>query len=222
MTLAVDYFDNDINLVDDKVFTIEIENKKYFFRFINDLYNLSSNNYIEDLNLFDNNKEVINKKIHVFINFLDFDFNSRKYSNDLIKYISKNLEDEERNDLLKLYNKLSSYYNKILHKMDLPLTLDTIDINNIIKNIKVKIDSKNDLLNNIFLLIDLEKILNTYNILVFINLKQYLSQNELIELYKYSIYNQVNIILVDSQSYGIKLDYEKKLIIDVNLEEFML
>ena len=44
MTLAVDYFDNDINLVDDKVFTIEIENKKYFFRFINDLYNLSSNN----------------------------------------------------------------------------------------------------------------------------------------------------------------------------------
>ena len=59
-------------------------------------------------------------------------------------------------------------------------------------------------------------------ILVFINLKQYLSKNELLELYKYSIYNQVQIILIDSQSYGVTLEYEKKLIIDDNLEEIVL
>ena len=47
-------------------------------------------------------------------------------------------------------------------------------------------------------------------------------KNELIELYKYAIYNNVNIFLVDSQSYGVTLKYEKKLIIDDNLDEFVL
>lgn len=36
------------------------------------------------------------------------------------------------------------------------------------------------------------------------------------------MYNQVNIVLIDSQSYGVKLEYEKKLIIDQDLDEFML
>lgn len=54
------------------------------------------------------------------------------------------------------------------------------------------------------------------------NLKQYLNKVELIELYKYSIYNGVNIILIDSQAYGVKMEYERKLIIDNSLEEYML
>ena len=136
MKLVIDYFDNDIELYDDKISVIEIENKKYFYRFINDLYNLSNSNYIENINLFEENKEVKNKKINVFINFIDFDFNSKKYTNDLTKYISKNISDEDKDKLLKLYKKLSSSYNKIIRNMDLPLTLIETDINNIIKNIK--------------------------------------------------------------------------------------
>ena len=56
----------------------------------------------------------------------------------------------------------------------------------------------------------------------FINLKQYLTNDELLELYKYSIYCQIPIVLIDSQTYGTSLKYEKKLIIDSELDEFML
>ena len=87
---------------------------------------------------------------------------------------------------------------------------------------KISINKTDDLLNNLLLLIDLEKVLKINEILFFINLKQYLSQEELIEFYKYAIYNEIKIVLVDSQSYGVKLDYEKKLIIDANLDEFVL
>lgn len=222
MKLAVDYFDNDIILYEDKVFVIEIENKKYFYRFLGDLYNCSSSNYIEDLRIFNDNKEVINKKIQVLINFIDFNFNSKNYLNDLTKYIIKNISEEDQNNLLKLHNKLTVNYNKILHNMDLPLSISEITINNIIKNIKIEIDSKNDLLDNLLLIIDLETILKTHDILVFVNLKQYLEPNELVELYKYAIYNQIKIILIDSQNYGVRLNYEKKLIIDKELNEFML
>ena len=87
---------------------------------------------------------------------------------------------------------------------------------------KIKLETKNEILDNLLLLIDLEKVLNKRNILFFINLKQYLTSQELLELYKYSIYQQVPIILIDSQSYGTSLKYEKKLIIDSELDEFVL
>ena len=78
------------------------------------------------------------------------------------------------------------------------------------------------MLENLFCLIDLESMFNLDKLLVFVNLKLYLDKDELIELYKYSLYNNVNIILIDSVSYGVKLDYESKLIIDNNLDEINL
>ena len=72
------------------------------------------------------------------------------------------------------------------------------------------------------MLIDLEKILKLNSILFFINLKQFLNNDELIELYKYAIYNNIIIVLIDSQSYGVPLKFEKKLIVDSDLEEFVL
>ena len=71
-------------------------------------------------------------------------------------------------------------------------------------------------------MIDIENILGTKDILIFVNLKQYLTKNELEELYKYTIYNEVSILLIDSQCYGGTLNNEKKLIIDENLDEFMI
>ena len=71
-------------------------------------------------------------------------------------------------------------------------------------------------------MIDINSIFNINELLVFINLKQYLTNEELKEFYKYSLYNNVKIILIDSQSYGTANEYEKKLIIDNNLDEFLL
>ena len=133
------------------------------------------------------------------------------------------MDENDKINLLKSYNKLIETFIKILNKSDLPLQiLEDITVDNIIKNLKLTINSKNSLLDNLMLLIELEKTLKTNNLLIFVNLKQYLTNQELIELYKYSIYNKIKILIIDSQSYGGTLDYENKLIIDSNLDEFML
>ncbi len=75
---------------------------------------------------------------------------------------------------------------------------------------------------NILTLIDLYKETKEIDIIFLINIKQYLSDIELQELYKYSLYNNVFIVLIDSQVYGEKRKFEKKLIIDDNLEEYVL
>ena len=191
MKLIIKYIDNDIELKENEISAIEIENKRYFYRIVKDLYNICDNELSEDIYLIDNNKEInVSNKIKIFIDYFNFKLDSKKYTNDITKYINKILSEETKEILLNQYKKIINLYKKELNNIDLPLVLDTdLDIENITKLIKVSIDTNKELINNLFTLIDLENIFQTKNILVFINLKQYLSKEEIEELYKYSIYS---------------------------------
>ena len=224
MNLNVKYFDNTIVFNKEVINVLEIENKKYFYRFIKDLYFISSSNITEDVHFFENEKEInMSNKLRIYVDFFDFQFDSKKYVNDVSKYVSININDDDKSSLATLYNKMAKQYSKILNDAEIPLRIESeFSVDNLNKLMKISIDNKEDLLDNLLLLIDLEKALKLNNLLVFVNLKQYLSKDELSELYKYSIYNEVVIFLVDSQSYGVCLNYEKKHIIDENLDEFVL
>lgn len=224
MNLIVDYFDNKIIFNDEYINAIEIENKRYFYRFINDLYSIYTIGYSDDLKFTQESKELnMNGIIKIYINYFDFQFDSKKYTNDISKLVNNYLDESDIKDLTILYNKMTKIYKRSLNNIDLPLHIeDEINVENINKIIKLSISPKEELLDNLFLLIDLEKVLRTNNLLVFVNLKQYLSKDEIVEFYKYAIYNNIKIILVDSQCYGISLKNEKKYIIDENLDEFVL
>lgn len=225
MKIKVDYFDNVLHLENDNIIAIEIENRNYFYRFVKDLYTISKSEFSDEINFFDDeNKEInVGNKIKVYLDFFDFNLESKKYINDISKYINENTSEVDKNALVTQYNKLVKIYNRILNNIELPLSIvNEFNVENITKIFKVRIDNKQTLLDKLLLLIDIENVLKTNNILFFINLKQYLTKNELLEFYKYSIYNQIKIVLIDSQSYGTTLNYEKKLIIDEDLEEIMI
>lgn len=225
MKIKINYLENILEINEEKILSIEIENKSYFYRLVSNIYSIINSEVVEDITFYDqNNNELnINNKIKIFVNFFNFEFDSKKYTNDINKYIINEMDENDKTILLKSYNKLIENFLKILNKSELPLQiLEEITIDNIIKNIKLSINSKNSLLDNLLLLIELEKTLKTNNLLVFINLKQYLTNQELKELYKYAIYNGIKILLIDSQSYGTTTSYENKLIVDSNLDEFML
>ncbi len=225
MKINVSYLENEIEIIPDYVFAIEIENKKYFYRLTHELYNIYQGMISNEITLYDDNHQEITgtNKIKIFINYFDFQLDSKKYINDISKYIENNISEENKMKLINEYKKITSLYKKALNEIDLPLCINPdFDIENLIKLLKIKLEIKNEILDNLLLLIDLENALNRKNILFFINLKQYLTNDELLELYKYSIYCQIPIVLIDSQTYGTSLKYEKKLIIDSELDEFML
>ncbi len=224
MKISVDYLENDIEFIDGYVNVIEIENKEYFYRIVNDFYNLDIKELSNNIKLFDNLNEINTlNKFNIILNYFNFDFELKKYNNDLIKYLINEINDKEKNEIIKQYNLLNQKINKTINQFELPLLINNDnDINNILKNAKITINNNTELLNNLLLLIDLENILNINRILIFINLKQYLNKVELEELYKYSIYNNIKIILIDSQCYKDILKYEYKYIIDSNLDEFMI
>lgn len=225
MKIKINYFDNEINFNNEFINVIEIESKNYFYRFISDLNRIVNEGYSDDVIFIndDNSEKNMNGKLKVVVDYFDFNFDSKKYTNDILKYVNGSMNEDDKKDLYNLYNKIVKMYDKILNEVELPLSVESdISIENITKFMKVSINKNNGLLDNLLLLIDLERVLKLNNILFFVNLKQYLTKAELIELYKYAIYNQVSILLVDSQSYGTTLYYEKKLIIDNNLDEFMI
>lgn len=224
MNLSGDYFDNQIIFTSGYINAIEIENKRYFYRFVNDLYSVYTNGYSDNLKFINDNKEInMNGKTKVFINYFDFQFDSKKYTNEISKFVSNYISEEDTKNLINLYSKMTKIYKKALNDIDLPLYVENdISIDNINKLMKLGISPKEELLDNLMLLIDLEHTLKTNNLLIFVNLKQYLTKDEVVELYKYAIYNEIMIMLVDSISYGVTLKNEKKYIIDENLDEFML
>lgn len=223
MMLKVSYFENKISFEDNHLNVIEIENKKYFYRFVNDLYNLDKE-INDNLVFYEENKEINkNNKVKVYIDYFNLELNSKKTIADIQKHISNTISPEEKVSLQKEYSKVINTFKKIVNNIDLSLSIDDeINIETLFKILKLSINNKTELLDNLLLLMDIENTFKTDNILIFINLKQYMSKSELIELYKYAIYNNIQIMLIDSQSYGGTLDYEHKLIIDENLDEFML
>lgn len=225
MKIIINYLEHDILLKEGYITVIEIENKKYFYRLINDLYSIYNSNIIEDIIFLNEEEQEINysNKLKIFINYFDFNFDSKKYMNEISKYVNEQINEKDRDTLARQYAKILNIYKRILNDIDLPLSVESeINIDNLTRLMKININYKQELLDNLLLLIDLEKVLESDNLLVFINLKQYLNKEELQELYKYSIYNNIQLLLIDSQSYGVTLNNELKLIIDENLDEFML
>jgi len=225
MKINVNYLDNELIISNDRVLSLEIENKNYFFRIVNELNDISQGILSESINFYDKEGKELNlsNKINLIIDYFNIEFNSKKVLNMLYKSIKESIDEETNYRINSYYNKIKNLISKSLTDYNLSLEIsDEYDIDVIFKNLKISINSKDNLLENLFLLIDIENVFKIDVLLVFVNLKQYLSTNELVELYKYSLYNDVQILLIDSQSYGATIDNEKKLIIDSNLDEFLL
>ena len=225
MKIKIDFIDSIIDFDISKVYSFEIHNKKYLYRISSLFYVISNGDLPEEVECFDmdNNELKINNKIRFFSEYFNFGFDSRKYSTDITKYILSNIEQYDSENILKVYSKLCGLINKKLSKTELPISVSIDEgIDNVIKMFKLKINQKDDLLDNLLLIIDLEVALNSNKILCFMNLKQYLTKAEVLEFYKYATYNSIKVIMIESTRYDYFNDYEKVIIIDQSLEESML
>ena len=225
MRLNVKYIDNYIEFGNGFVNCLEIENKNYFYKIVNDLNCVANGEIIDEILFTDNDyKEIsLTNKIDIVFDYFNFDFNSKKIILLLNKKVNENLSIDKRDSLSKLYEKIKKIYTPIINEFDMNLSLNSdFDLDILIKLLNISINKKDNILDNLLLLIDIEKELCLNKLLIFVNLKQYLSKSELVELYKYLLYNNIDVLLIDSQAYGVNNEYEKKLIIDEELEEYLI
>lgn len=88
MKLIVDFIDNEIILQNNTIFNIEIENKVYFYRLINELNLLSKSIPSDNIIFLDegNNEIYLSNKIDLYIDYFNIEFNSKKLLAAYIKH----------------------------------------------------------------------------------------------------------------------------------------
>lgn len=219
MMIKTTFIEKKIELSHDYVRCIEIENKSYFYRLIDSLNKVSKGEVLDELSL----DEMKQYNIILILDYLNLSENFKRVSNDIQKLIKEKIDEVDYDELNRRYKKVINIWKRVISKIEIPISVvEDIDIDKLIKVLNVRINFSDNLLNNLLLLIDINGELGNEKVLVFVNLKQYLTKEELQELYKYSIYNQQIIMLIDSQSYGVSNKNEKKILIDDTLEEYML
>lgn len=218
MKLKINGFENEIIFNNTDINIIRINNAKCFTHII-DVLNQKINGY-ENNEIFlldnDENELKIDKEIYMVFDLFNIDYNSKKILNKLYDIIAKNVQNEQDFKLEELtYNMRNHLINEI---NELPFEFvmnDSIDIQEVLKifNLKIDSDSYTKILEKLELLIDLISTLKIAKVLVIPNLKMYLTEQELLELYKYSLYNNINLLIIERNN-SSKLKYEEILSID--------
>ncbi len=223
MIMSIFGLENKITFEEGKINVLEIYNKKFFRRMI-EILNGEEEAENNEIVLLDNEKRVeLKKNVLVFTDLFNIDFNSKKIItkiyNELIESIKKRQDDELENLTIKLRNYLIEEINELPFEFNINSELE---INDLLKAFNLKIDTTcyTTIVEKIEFIINIIANLKMATILVIPNLKVYLEKEEIIEIYKYSLYNNIKLLILENSSNEKIENYEIKNIIDKEFDEF--
>lgn len=223
MKLRINGFNNDINFSDDNVNILEIKDTKCFTHIIETINEIINGYESNEIFLLDDENNEINmsKEMYIALDLFNIDFNSKKILNKLYDKISENIEKMEDTNLNSMIINVRNYIIQEINELPFEFTIkDEPEITDLLKIYNLKIDILNykTIIEKVEYLIDILATLKISNIIVIPNLKIYLTKEELVELYKYSLYNGIKLLLIEKNS-GEKLKYEKILSINENFDD---
>lgn len=226
MKLKITGFNNELEFYDGKINILCIKDTKCFTNIIQKINYKIEGIENEEIFLLDdmNNEMKMQKEMLMIIDLFNIDFNSKKILGKLYDIISESIENSDNTKIQNMLIEIRKSIIDEINEFPFEFTMsDNVDIVNMLKLYNLKIDklAYETILEKIEFLIDLNTTLNIFSIIVIPNLKIYLSQKELIELYKYSLYNNVNLLLIE-KDINEKLNYEQVLIIDEEFDDYIM
>ena len=229
MIMKIFSLENDIIFTEEYINVLQIQDKKLFTNVINSL-NDNINN-IEDTKeriiILDNDIEIkIEKEVLMIIDVFNIDFNQKKIQSALYNKIEKiyKQEFERMSEFQTIFQKLQLNVLDVFNEFPFEFNYkESIGIQEYLKLLGLKIsNNKGEITDTIFSLIDVVEYLLIAKILIFVNLKLYLIDDELKEIYKYAMYKKVNILLIETGEEKEPLENEKILYIDSDYDEIIL
>lgn len=229
MIMKIFSLENDIIFTEEYINVLQIQDKKLFTNVINSL-NDNINN-IEDTKeriiILDNDTEIkIEKEVLMFIDVFNIDFNQKKIQSALYNKIEKiyKQEFERMSEFQTIFQKLQLNVLDVFNEFPFEFNYkESIGIQEYLKLLGLKIsNNKGKITDTIFSLIDVVECFSVAKILIFVNLKLYLIDDELKEIYKYAMYKKVNMLLIETGEEKEPLENEKILYIDSDYDEIIL
>lgn len=207
-----------LELEENIVHVVCVEHTKMFTEVVGDLWNQMSGENGSWI-LSDGEKEKnIGKEVLMVVNPFEISCNNKK----IITRLYQELEDIAREDyfveLTELNQKIISLLDGIVQKTSYHIEFDyELTVSDLLKSYHTKIEeSTGSLLERIVDYIKMSHQVLKQQVMVFVNLKDYLTEDELVLLYAACFYEKVFLILLEGK-YKNRVKHEKCLIIDSDL-----
>lgn len=226
MELSIYGLENPIIFDDEHINILEIDNKKLFVKILTLLNNKCNGiDTGNEIILKEENKELkINNNMFIVFDIFNIDFNSKKVLTKLYTNIAKNVDNSDDFELEKLIFEFRNLLVKEINEFPFEFTMKTdINVEEVLKMFSLKIDENCyiEVTEKIEFLIDVINELKLAKILVVPNLKDFLTNEELVEIYKYAKYNDIHLLIIQNYIEKNLLEYEKKNIIDSEFDDFI-
>lgn len=220
MKLYHPIFLNPIEIKENEINVIVIENAKVFSSLIFQL-----KNQIEGLEgefIFSSNNKMIDipKNLDLIIDLFNVEINSKKIINKLYEHINKlSMSEQFYLKTVEVRNTVDLYIENLAYEFNQSICYnDEFDVKAILKMGEVKFyDDHKNIAERITNYIDIMREYCKINSFIFVNLKTFLSQEEIKDFYSYVTYNKINTILFENNIGEKREHIEKYTIIDDDL-----
>lgn len=221
MNIISEYFDNSFELKSKVINTLLIENRELFISFIKQLH-IEMSTEEGKIILQDDLKELGFKKYaELIIDPFTLDPNNAKNLKKLYEKIIDNSSNEEIYEKRLVFeNVLKDYIEEIVFSSDYELIYDGLDYQNIFKAVNLHIDTEaNNLISMIIDYMRISSDLSGTKLFIFLNLDNFLTDVDLIELQNFICYNNITVFCLQNQLKRELIKNENLRIIDEDLCE---
>lgn len=158
----------------------------------------------------------LSKKGDIVLEPFSLELNSKKMKVKLYQEI-KEISDEECYELgLELHSNICNYLERILGKIPYPMEyMESWDVDNILKMYNVRLLEECD--NLVEKLLNYIKLMNQIcgiQLFFLVNIKQFLNEQQILELYKTASYNKIQLVLIEFNITGGRNTEEDVYILD--------
>lgn len=215
MRLIHNRYDIEFEFIENTMYGLVIENPMVFTEIAEELFRQCEDDEGGFI-LSENNKLLsVSKTVSFIINPFSLEWNSKKILTKLYNVLYAESHDKWSEEQMALQCSYVNFMDTVCMSSEYTLLYGTeLDIQEIFKIGKLRIDvEKETLLEKISEYIYLANKLLGIKIFAFLNLKGFLTQEELIELYKDCCYRKIYLLLLEAR-YSTKTEWEKICILD--------
>lgn len=205
----------EVDIKENIVSIIVLEDVKLRLPLISELFSQTSGKEGNWL-LFENDKSFdLGKKVELILEPLTLTLNNKKVKTKLYQDIKTIAQDYCFSQGLEVHSQICNYLENMLDKLPYPVKYDEDwDVSEILKAYNVELVEEYD---NIFeKLYNYIKLVNTVcgtDIFIMVNIKQYLTDEQITELYKMAAYGKIQLVLIEFSTNN-KRDCEELYILD--------
>ena len=222
MKIAHSMLEKPIEFEENVVNVLVVENPKMFSTVISDFYKQIENNEEGSFVLSEDSKILsMQKCLNIILEPFTVDLNQKKVINKLYsKLKEKSVESEMYKETTELQSNIFTYIEKISDTVEYPLVYDSsgIDFQDIFKMVDLKLESNHESLPE--KLLDYMTAVHEFlgiSYFITVNLKSFLTFEDLEELYKGIQYKKLNLFLLENKTQEKNSSVEKLYILDSDL-----